>query len=85
MDTHQIIGLAAGTLTTVSFLPQVIRTIQTRSARDISLGMVCFLLAGLILWLTYGIMASAWPIILANAVTIALALVLLVFVVRYRK
>jgi MtN3 and saliva related transmembrane protein len=85
MDLQQIIGLAAGTLTTVSFLPQLIRTVKTRSSRDLSLGMVCFFLVGIILWLTYGIMARAWPIIFANAVTLVLASVLLVFIIRYRK
>jgi len=85
MDLQQIIGLAAGALTTVSFLPQVIRTVKTRSSRDLSIGMVCFFLVGIILWLIYGIMACALPIILTNAVTFVLASVLLVFIIRYRK
>lgn len=85
MDMQQIIGFTAATLTTVSFLPQVIRTIKTRSSRDLSLGMVFFFIAGIIMWLIYGIMARAWPIILANAVTFVLALVLLFFIVRYRE
>ncbi|MGA2507277.1 MAG: SemiSWEET transporter [Chitinispirillaceae bacterium] len=85
MELQQIIGLAAGTLTTVSFLPQLIRTVKTRSSRDLSIGMVCFFMAGIILWLIYGIMARAWPVIIANAVTLALGSVLLVLVFRYRK
>jgi MtN3 and saliva related transmembrane protein len=85
MDLQQIIGLAAGTLTTVSFLPQLIRTVKTRSSRDLSVGMVCFFLVGIILWLTYGVMARAWPIILANGATLVLASILLVLVIRYRK
>ena len=84
-DFQQIIGMAAGTLTTLSFLPQVIRTARTRSARDLSLGMICFFIVGIILWLMYGIMACAWPIILTNAVTVVLASVLLIFIIRYRK
>jgi MtN3 and saliva related transmembrane protein len=85
MDLQQIIGLIAGTLTTVSFLPQVIHTVKTRSSRDLSLGMVCFFIVGIVMWLIYGIMARAWPIILTNAVTIVLASILLVFIIRYRK
>ena len=85
MDLQQIIGLTAGALTTVSFLPQVLRTVKTRSSRDLSVGMVCFFMAGIILWLIYGIMARAWPIILTNDATIVLASVLLVFIIRYRK
>jgi len=85
MDIQQIIGLTAGAFTTVSFLPQVIRTVKTRSSRDLSLGMIAFFLVGIVLWLIYGIMVRAWPIILTNAITIVLALVLLVFIIRYRK
>jgi MtN3 and saliva related transmembrane protein len=85
LDFQQVIGITAGTLTTLSFLPQLIRTVRTRSARDLSLGMVCFFIVGIVLWLMYGIMACAWPIILTNAVTFVLASVLLVFIIRYRK
>jgi MtN3 and saliva related transmembrane protein len=85
LDFQQIIGIAAGTITTLSFLPQVIQTARTRSARDLSLGMICFFIVGIILWFVYGIMACAWPIILANLVTLVLALVLLIFIIRYRK
>ncbi|MBN2188961.1 MAG: SemiSWEET transporter [Chitinispirillaceae bacterium] len=85
MDLKQIIGLAAGTLTTVSFLPQLLRTIKTRSSHDLSIGMVCFFLVGIILWLIYGVMEQAVPIILANGITLILASILLVLIVRYRK
>jgi MtN3 and saliva related transmembrane protein len=85
MDLQQIVGLAAGTFTTVSFLPQLIRTVKTRSSRDLSVGMVSFFLVGIVLWLMYGVMARAWPIILANGVTLVLALILLVLIMRYRK
>ncbi|APZ41909.1 SemiSWEET transporter [Acidihalobacter ferrooxydans] len=67
------IGLAAGALTTVAFLPQVIKVWRTRSARDLSLGMYFTFTLGVALWLIYGILLHAWPIILANAVTLLLA------------
>jgi MtN3 and saliva related transmembrane protein len=85
MECKQIIGLAAGVLTTISFLPQLLRTIKTRSSRDLSIGMVCFFLFGIILWLIYGVMAKALPIILANGVTLILASILLVLIIRYRN
>jgi MtN3 and saliva related transmembrane protein len=85
MELQQIIGLTAGAFTTLSFLPQVIHTVKTKSSRDLSLGMVCFFVIGIIMWLIYGIMARAWPIILSNAVTFVLASVLFVFIIRYRK
>lgn len=71
------IGNAAAVLTTSSFLPQVIRAWRTRSTGDLSLGMLVLFLSGVALWLVYGIALGALPIILANAVTLALIAVLL--------
>jgi MtN3 and saliva related transmembrane protein len=85
MDLQQIIGLTAGALTTISFIPQVIRTAKSRSSRDLSLLMVILFLSGIVLWLCYGIMAHVWPIILTNAATLVLALILLFFMLRNRK
>jgi MtN3 and saliva related transmembrane protein len=78
-DLVQLIGFAAGSLTTLAYVPQVVRTWRTRSARDLSLGMLIALSAGVSLWLTYGIVLGAWPIIIANALTLVLSLVLIVF------
>ena len=67
------IGYAGATLTTVSFLPQAWLTFRTRDVSGISLGMyTCFTL-GVALWLVYGIALGAWPIVIANAITLALA------------
>lgn len=77
-----IIGSAAGTLTTLAFLPQVIKTWRTRSTRDISLGMFAAFCLGVTLWLVYGLLLMAWPLILANAVTLVLAGTVLVFKLR---
>ena len=71
------LGVAAGTLTTLSFVPQVIRTWRTRSAEDVSLWMLLAFNGGIILWLTYGILTEKPSIIFANAITLALALTLL--------
>ncbi|MEQ8665177.1 MAG: SemiSWEET transporter [Rhodospirillales bacterium] len=78
-----IVGLAAGTLTTVSFLPQVIRTWRTRSTRDLSLPMWIIFTTGVALWLVYGLMMQAWPIIIANVITVGLAAVVLVLKFRH--
>lgn len=75
----QLIGFAAGSLTTLAYVPQVVRTWRTRSARDLSLGMLIALSAGVSLWLAYGIALGAWPIIIANSLTLVLSLVLIVF------
>ncbi|WP_119352787.1 SemiSWEET transporter [Azohydromonas sediminis] len=67
------IGYAAATLTTASFVPQAWLTFRTRDVAGISLGMYACFTAGVALWLAYGIALGEWPIIVANAVTLALA------------
>jgi MtN3 and saliva related transmembrane protein len=67
------LGIAAGTLTTAAFLPQVIKTISTRHTKDISLLMYVLFSVGLILWTIYGLQLGSWPVIIANSVTLVLA------------
>ena len=67
------IGYAAAVLTTAAFLPQVIKSIRTRETKHISLGMYVLFCAGITLWLVYGLMLHAWPIILANVATLILS------------
>lgn len=67
------IGFVAAILTTVSFLPQVLKVWQTRSAKDVSLGMYLLLSVGVALWLIYGISIHSWPMILSNLITLMLA------------
>ena len=78
------LGVAAGTLTTLSFVPQVVRTWKTKSTEDVSLWMLLAFNGGIILWLTYGILTKKPSIIFANAITLVLALTLLVMKFRYR-
>ncbi len=72
MNTNTI-GFVAAILTTVSFLPQVFKVWQTRSAKDVSLGMYLLLSLGVALWLIYGVFIHSWPMILSNFVTLILA------------
>lgn len=74
---HELTGYLAATLTTISFVPQVLRTLRTRDTRAISLGMYALFSAGVALWLLYGLLIGAWPIILANVVTLGLTLTVL--------
>ena len=69
----EILGYAAGALTTLAFVPQVVRTWKTRSTVDISLGMFLIFTAGVLLWEIYGLLVGSRPIILANAVTLVLS------------
>ena len=77
------IGLAAGTLTTIAFLPQVLKTWQSKSAKDISLGMFSTFCTGVFLWIVYGFSIGDLPILIANIVTFILAFTILVFKFRY--
>ena len=78
------IGTVAATLTTASFVPQVLHTFRTKDVSGISLGMYSAFTVGVGLWLVYGLLLDAWPIIIANAITEALALCILVMKLRYR-
>ena len=73
MTIANCIGSAAATLTTISFIPQVWKVWRTKHAADISMGMYILFTLGVALWLTYGILLESWPIIIANALTLALA------------
>jgi MtN3 and saliva related transmembrane protein len=77
-----LLGFAAGTLTTLSFVPQVMKTWRTRRADDLSLGMLLLFLLGVTLWEIYGWSIGATPVILANGVTMVLALVMVVLKLR---
>lgn len=78
-----LIGLLAGTLTTLSFVPQVMKAWQTRSLADFSLSMLVTFALGVSLWVVYGLMAGGASVVVANAVTLALALALLVMKLRF--
>jgi MtN3 and saliva related transmembrane protein len=84
MNEVQLLGLAAGSCTTIAFLPQVIKTWKSGSAKDLSLGMFSFFCFGVLLWLVYGIMQRDIPVIAANLVTLILASTLLFFKLRFK-
>jgi MtN3 and saliva related transmembrane protein len=84
IELTDLLGLLAGTLTTCSFLPQVIKTWRSRSAADISLIMFSLFSFGVLIWLVYGFMIHAAPVIIANAVTLVLALAILIMKVRFK-
>ena len=78
-----MIGYLAGALTTVAFVPQVVHIVRKRSAHDISWAMFSIFSVGVALWLWYGIRLASWPLIVANSVTLALVLTILVLKLRY--
>lgn len=77
------VGYLAALLTTASFVPQAWLTFRTRDVSGISLGMYSVFATGVALWLGYGLLLGAWPIVAANAITLALALAILGMKLRY--
>ena len=83
MDTAQLVGFVAGFLTTIAFIPQVLKIWKSKSAKDVSLRTYSALTIGLSLWLIYGVLLVEPAIILWNAVTLVLATAILLMKIRY--
>ena len=79
-----LLGLCAGTLTTLSFVPQVVKCWQRRSADDLSAVMLLTFTGGVTLWTIYGIMTGSWPIVAANGTTLVLAFTLIGMKIAFR-
>jgi len=85
MDALTALGLTAGILTTCSFVPQLTKVWRTKSADDLSYAMFGVFSIGVGLWLAYGVLRRDAPIIVANAVTLILAIGILILKMRYRR
>jgi len=83
MSTVTMLGYFAGFLTTISFLPQVVKTWKTRSTSDLSLGMFSVFSVGVICWLVYGFLLQEMPMIFWNAVTLFLVLIILFMKLKF--
>lgn len=83
MNSVDWIGSAAAILTTTAFIPQALKVWHTRHTADISLGMYAMFTLGVALWLAYGILLEAWPIIIANSITLLLAGAVLAMKIRF--
>lgn len=81
---NDLVGYAAATLTTLAFIPQTLHSWRSRDLSGVSLGMYGLFTLGVALWLLYGVMLEIWPIIIANAITLALAGSVLFFKLRYK-
>lgn len=85
MALQDFIGYIAASLTTFSFLPQALHTFRTRDVSGISLGMYSAFTLGIAMWLAYGLMIQAWPVVAANAITLLLASAILIMKLRYGR
>lgn len=84
MNTTTALGLFAGLLTTIAYLPQLIKTWKTKSADDISWSMLITLCVGIVLWLVYGSSVHDLPLIAANIVTLVFSSSILILKIRYK-
>lgn len=78
------IGMVAAVLTTIAFIPQLVVVVKTKSTKDISLAMFIIFSTGVFLWLAYGTLIWDWPLIIANAVTFILAMIILAYKIKYK-
>jgi MtN3 and saliva related transmembrane protein len=81
----EILGLAAGTISSITFLPQVIKIWQTKSAKDLSMPMLLLLLLGVSMWLAYGIIIKNTPVIYTNSMVLFMTFIMLFFKLKYNK
>lgn len=84
MNSIEILGIAAGTITSITFLPQVVQIWKTKSAKDISLQMLLLLILGVSMWLAYGIIQAVPSIIYTNSMVLIMSLVMLYFKFKFK-
>ncbi|MGB9748409.1 MAG: SemiSWEET family sugar transporter [Candidatus Woesearchaeota archaeon] len=85
MNFITLIGFFAGICSTSAFVPQAIKTIRTKSAKDLSFETYLLINLGLLLWLIYGILLKELPIILANGIAFVFAIIILFLIIKYKK
>ena len=84
MDVTSIIGFTAAFLTTISYIPQVIKVMRSKSTEDLSLATFLLLFLGLSLWLVYGILLKNFPLIIANVITLFFISLILIHKIKYK-
>lgn len=85
MDSAETLGFAAGLLTTIAFVPQVVKIWKSKSARDVSLAAFATFTVGIAVWIVYGIVKGAPSIVVWNVVTMAFSIAILVMKVKYHE
>jgi MtN3 and saliva related transmembrane protein len=84
MDYIALIGYLAAFFTTTAYVPQTVKVVRTKSTRDISLGMFICITIGIFLWTVYGVLLGSYPIIIANATTLVMSMIILCYKIKYR-
>ena len=83
--TPTTLGMIAGTLTSIAAIPQLVKTLRTRHARDISIWQPLLLAVGIALWLVYGMLIHDTPLILSNIIPLICNIMLTILKLRYRN
>jgi MtN3 and saliva related transmembrane protein len=84
MDKYEVLGFCAAILTTISFLPQVIKIYKSKETKSISFAMYVVLSLGILMWLVYGFHLKSMPMIIANAITLILTIYILFMKMKYK-
>jgi MtN3 and saliva related transmembrane protein len=84
MNSIEILGLIAGTITSITFLPQVIQIYKTKSAKDLSLQMLLLLILGVSMWLIYGIIIKSPSIIYTNSMVLVMSMIMMYFKFKFK-
>ncbi|MGC4100125.1 SemiSWEET family sugar transporter [Ferruginibacter sp.] len=79
------VGYAGGFVSAITFLPQVIKLAKTKSVKDLSSLTLFFLFLNVSLWLIYGILVNAMPIMLTNGIVLSMIIMMIYFKIRYNK
>ncbi len=85
MDIINLVGAAGGIISSITFLPQVIKIWKTKSAKDLSMGTLLFLVLNVSLWLFYGILTSLYPIIITNGIVLSMVFVMVYFKLTFKE
>ena len=85
MDIINIVGTAGGIVSSVTFLPQVIKIWKTKSAKDLSMGTLLFLVLNVSLWLLYGILTNLYPIIITNGIVLSMVFIMVYFKLTFKE
>jgi MtN3 and saliva related transmembrane protein len=85
LSTSEIFGFAAATLSTIAFLPQVIKTWRSQSAKDVSYALLTTFSTGCLCWVIYGYQVNAKPVMIANSFTLALNLTILAMKIAFER
>ena len=85
MDIINLVGAAGGIVSSVTFLPQVIKIWKTKSAKDLSMGTLMFLVLNVSLWLLYGILTNLYPIIITNGIVLSMVFIMVYFKLTFKE